>query len=113
MKKLLCLLCCLFVIFIFSLYAQTMGPESINLGERYAPESLMPPVVFPHSMHTMFLDCQICHTETGAIKDWRRGEAFDVRYPAEFHPAFCGYCHDVIPNDNNQNTCIFCHIPSE
>ena len=112
MKKLFCL-CCLFIIFMFSLYAQNMGPQSIDLGKRYAPESLMPTVVFPHSTHMMFLDCQICHTKAGAIKDWRRWKAFDVRFPAEFHPAFCGYCHDVIPNDDNQNTCVFCHRPGE
>lgn len=98
-----------FLIIVASLFAQNMGPEYVNLKERYAPESQMPEVIFPHWIHQAFINCQICHTGSGAVKDWLRWKAFDIRYPAEFHTAFCGYCHDIFVDEGEQNTCIFCH----
>jgi c(7)-type cytochrome triheme protein len=109
----LILLVVILSIFIVGLYAQNMGPEYINLKEKYAPESQMPDVLFPHWMHQSFVDCQICHTDTGALRDWRRWKAFDIRYPAEFHSAFCGYCHDIVVEEGNQNTCSSCHYGNE
>lgn len=111
MKNLFYLTIILFVI-VASIYAQNMGSEYINLKDEYAPDSQMPAVVFPHWFHQAFIDCQICHTDTGALKDFLRGKAFDVRYPAEFHSAFCGYCHDIV-SGSGQNTCIKCHKPGE
>ena len=106
-------LCIFLMIAAINLYSQNMGPESVDLKEKYAPESQMPSVHFPHWTHQAFIDCQICHTSSGALKDWRRWTSFDIKYPAEFHTAFCGYCHDVVAEEGSQNTCVFCHRSGE
>ncbi|MDY6821526.1 MAG: cytochrome c3 family protein [Deferribacterota bacterium] len=86
-------------------------PENIDLRERYAPNSSMPPVIFPHSLHVSLeiMNCKICHKETGSIKDYRTGYAFNVEYAGEFHTAFCGYCH-VTQSTNEKNNCVKCHV---
>jgi len=76
------------LIAVINLYSQNMGPEIVDLKEKYAPESQMPEVIFPHWTHQAFIDCQICHTDSGALKNWRRWTSFDIKYPVRISYSF-------------------------
>ena len=64
----------------------------------------IPPAVFSHEVHGLFLDCANCHPDVFNIKQ-KTTEHFEMRFILE--KAFCGACHLTIafPLDD----CMRCH----
>lgn len=68
-----------------------------------AKMDFMPDVIFPHSAHNMWLECEPCHTKIFAMK---AGET-PISMKAIWQGEYCGRCHDKVafPLRN----CFRCH----
>ncbi|MEK6531753.1 MAG: c(7)-type cytochrome triheme domain-containing protein [Deltaproteobacteria bacterium] len=64
----------------------------------------MPDVMFPHSRHTVWLKCGVCHPKIFASK---AGETPELSMTGIWKGRFCGRCHDKVafPIRN----CFKCH----
>lgn len=66
--------------------------------------SMIPPSIFPHKLHTEWLDCSNCHPDIFNIKK-KTTKHFSMAYI--LRGQFCGACHLTVAFP--MNDCVRCH----
>jgi c(7)-type cytochrome triheme protein len=65
--------------------------------------TIIPPAVFPHKDHTVWLDCDNCHPDLFNIK--KKGTHFSMN--ELLNGNFCGVCHTKVAFPMDE--CKRCH----
>ncbi len=88
---------------------EALPPEAADNVLIKSKFEFMPDVMFPHSRHTVWLKCSVCHPQIFASK---AGETPDLSMTGIWKGRFCGRCHDRVafPIRN----CFKCHsVPKQ
>ncbi|MBC8318274.1 MAG: cytochrome C [Desulfobulbaceae bacterium] len=91
----------------FSASADDMGPETMDLKERFKVEGKKKAVIFPHRQHQASLECVKCHVSPQGGGNLNVEIANLKGTRNDFHTKFCWPCHQEmnVPKGRSCNTC--------
>ena len=107
MKKVLAISVCLFIAYSAVLFAQQVGPDTVNMKQKYAPSGKMKDVIFPHWTHQKIKNCADCHVEGTSLKDQMMDSKLDTSGDSKdvFHNQYCLACHKSSGAPTGCNNC--------
>ncbi len=85
-----------------------IGPEMMNLKERFKVEGKKKAVIFPHHKHQAKLKCEQCHVSADGGGDLRFKIVKKDGIQNDYHKKFCFPCHTEMKVPKGRS-CSNCH----